>query len=129
MSSENITGPTVAWQELKGEKVRTNDDKDLGRIKNVSIYHLRIEKGSLKKRSFWIPKNLVDVFDGKHLWLKSNESELHQKYYYGEDPPGTDGSGSPLNKENVRIVNERMAGVPTEQADPNKEYKNIRDNQ
>ena len=34
-----------------------------------------------------------------------------------------------LNKENVRIVNERMAGVPTEQADPNKEYKNIRDNQ
>jgi len=26
MSSENITGPTVAWQELKGEKVRTNDE-------------------------------------------------------------------------------------------------------
>jgi hypothetical protein len=40
MSTENITGPTVAWRELKGEKVRTNDDKDLGKIKNVSLYHV-----------------------------------------------------------------------------------------
>ena len=127
MSSENITGPTVAWHELTGEKVRTNDDKDLGKIKNVSLYHLRVEKGRLKKRSFWIPKNLVDVYDGKHLWLKSDENDVHQKYYYGEDPPGIDDSGSPLNKEKVRILSERMAGVPTEQTDPNKEYKNIRD--
>ena len=67
------------------------------------------------------------MYDGKHLWLKSDENDIHQKYYYGENPTGTDNSDSPINKEKVRIVNERMAGVPTEQTDPNKEYKNIRD--
>jgi hypothetical protein len=66
---------------------------------------------------------LVDVYDGKHLWLKNDENDIHQKYYYGEDPPGTDDSGSALNKEKVRIVNEGMTGVPTEQTDLTKNTK------
>ena len=63
------------------------------------------------------------MYDGKHLWLKSDENDIHQKYYYGENPTGTDNSDSPINKEKVRIVNERMAGVPTEQTDLTKNTK------
>ena len=57
MPEENITGPTVLWSEIKDKKVKSNDGKTLGRIERISDNHFKIEKGSIKKKSFWIPKN------------------------------------------------------------------------
>ena len=57
---EDITGPTILWSDLNDKKVKSNDGKKLGKIKKISQNHIRIEKGSLGKKSFWIPKNLAD---------------------------------------------------------------------
>ena len=125
MPEENIAGPTVLWSELKDKKVKSNDDKKLGRIKRISDNHFKIEKGLVMKKSFWIPKNIADAYDGKYIWLSSNEEQIHDKFFYGEEPPESDQTGSPINK--IRLVNERMAGVSTEPADSSERYKNIRD--
>jgi hypothetical protein len=125
MPDENITGPTVLWSEIKDKKVKSNDDKTLGRIKRLSPSHFKVEKGSIKKSSFWVPKNLADAYDGKYLWLRSNEEQIHDKFFYGEEPPESDQTGSPI--ERLRFVNERMAGIPTKPKDSSEEYKNIRD--
>ena len=77
-------GPTILWSMLKGKKVITNDGKDLGEIKDVSDNYIRLEKGSIKKDKFWIPKYTADAFDGKHLWLLINEEELHSSHVYGD---------------------------------------------
>ncbi len=79
----------------------------------------------MRKKIFWVPKNLADAYDGKYLWLKSEEEQIHDKFLYGEEPPENDQNGSPIDR--VRLVKERMVGVPTEPADPSKPYKNIRD--
>jgi hypothetical protein len=125
MPEENIEGPTVLWSELKDKKVKSNDDKKLGRIKRISDNHFKIEKGLVSKKTFWIPKNIADAYDGKYVWLNSNEEQIHDKFFYGEEPPESDQTGSPINK--IRLVNERMAGVSTEPADSSERYKNIRD--
>jgi hypothetical protein len=125
MPEENIEGPTVLWSELKDKKVKSNDDKKLGRIKRISDNHFKIEKGLVSKKTFWIPKNIADAYDGKYIWLSSNEEQIHDKFFYGEEPPESDQTGSPINK--IRLVNERMAGVSTEPADSSERYKNIRD--
>ena len=83
-------GPTILWSMLKGKKVITNDGKDLGEIKDVSDNYIRLEKGSIKKDKFWIPKYTADAFDGKHLWLLINEEELHSSHVYGDESPGGD---------------------------------------
>jgi hypothetical protein len=44
---------------------------------------------------------------------------------YTEKSPKNDQTGSPVNR--VRLVKERMVGVPTEPEDSSKQYKNIRD--
>ena len=126
MPEENIAGPTVLWAEIKDKKVKSKDDKTLGRIKMISSSHFKIEKGGItKKKRFWLPKNLADAYDGKYLWLKSDEEQIHDKFLYGEKPPEEDGTGSPINK--VRLVKEGMAGISTQPADSSKPYKNIRD--
>ena len=125
MPEENITGPTVLWSELKDKKVTSKDGKTLGRIEKISDNHFKIEKGSIKKKSFWIPKNEADAYDGKHIWLTSNEEQIHDKFFYGEEPPDSDQTGSPINR--IRLVNERMTGVPSEPEDSSERYRNIRD--
>ena len=65
MAENNIEGPTVLWGELKGKKVKSNDGKDLGDIDKISQNYIKLEKGTIKKEKFWVPKYLADAFDGK----------------------------------------------------------------
>ncbi len=79
-------GPTILWNMLKGKKVKSNDGKDVGEIKEISLNFLRLEKGTISKDKFWIPKYVADAFDGKTLWLLVSEEELLGKYFYGSEP-------------------------------------------
>ena len=124
MPEENITGPTILWSDLDDVEVKSNDGKKLGKIKKISQNHFRVEKGSIGKKSFWMPKNLADAYDGDCLWLTNNENEIHDKFLYGEEP-SIDEKITPV--ERIKVVNERMKGVPTEKQDSSERYKNIRD--
>ena len=124
MPEENIAGPIVLWSDLKEKKVKTNDGKKLGKIERITQNHFRIEKGSIGKKSFWVPKNFADAYDGEYLWLTNNEEEIRDKFFYGEEPSADDQIPS---GEGVKIVKERMAGMPTKPEDSSERYKNVRD--
>ena len=124
MPEEKITGPTVLWTDLDDVKVKSNDGKKLGKIKKISQNHFRVEKGSIGKKSFWVPKNLADAYDGDYLWLTNNEEEIHDKFLYGEEP-SVDDKITPI--ERIKMVNERMKGIPTDKRDSSEQYKNMRD--
>jgi hypothetical protein len=123
MSEENVTGPTILWTDLDDVKVKSNDGQKLGKIKKISANHFRVEKGSLKKTSYWVPKNLADVYDGEYLWLSNNEEEIQDKFLYGEEPSNHEGATS----ERIKVVKERMKGIPSRQDDTSARYKNVRD--
>jgi hypothetical protein len=124
MPEENIVGPTVLWSELKNTKVKSNDGKKLGKIKKISQNHFRIEKGSVGKKSFWVPKNLADAYDGEYLWLSNNEEEIRGKFFYGEEPSVDE---QIVSSEGIKVVKERVAGIPTQPSDQSDRYKNVRD--
>jgi len=124
MPEENIAGPTVLWSELKNKKVKSNDGKKLGKIKKISQNHFRIEKGSVGKKSFWVPKNLADAYDGEYIWLSNNEEEIRGKFFYGEEPSVDE---QIVSSEGIKVVKERMVGIPTQPPDQSDRYKNVRD--
>jgi len=123
-------GPTILWSMLKGKKVKSNDGKDVGDIKEVAENFLRLEKGTVKKDKFWIPKYVADAYDDKTLWLLIDDGEIHSKYRNGsESPPaggqyasefeafkktpyGQKAAYGPDSDQNVRVV---------------EDYKNVRD--
>jgi hypothetical protein len=137
-------GPTVLWNMLKGKKVTTNDGEDVGEIKEISQNFLRIEKGTINKDKYWIPKYLADAYDGKRLWLLVSEEHLLPRYLYGEEPPaeqytkdyetfktGPDGQKGPSRTDydqTVRVIDERPTKATiTQQEDTETGYKNVRD--
>jgi hypothetical protein len=73
---------------LKGKKVKTNDGKDIGEIKQVSQNFLRLEKGTVKKDKFWIPKYVADAYDGNTLWLLASKDDILDIYHHGFEPSG-----------------------------------------
>jgi hypothetical protein len=123
---------------LKGKKVKSNDGKDVGEIKEISLNFLRLEKGTISKDKFWIPKYIADAFDGKTLWLLVSEEELLGKYLYGSEPSADQYSkdfetsyGQKITflsdlDQNVRVIEEKTAGVESK-AEKGTDYKNIRD--
>ena len=149
-SSQTLTtpskneGPTVLWNMLKGKKVKTNDGKNVGEIKEISQNFLRIEKGTISKDKYWIPKYLADAYDGKSLWLLVSEEHLLQRYLYGEEPPAEQytkdfetfktsphGQKAPSHTDydqSVRVIDERpTSGTITQQEDTETGYKSVRD--
>jgi hypothetical protein len=129
---------------LKGKKVKTNDGKDVGEIKEISQNFLRIEKGTISKDKFWIPKYVADAYDGKTLWLLVSEEHLLQRYLYGEEPPAEQytkdfetfktsphGQKAPSRTDydqSVRVIDERpTSGTITQQEDTETGYKSVRD--
>ena len=140
MAANNIEGPTVLWGELKGRKVKSNDGKDLGDIDKISQNYIKLEKGTIKKEKFWVPKYLADAFDGKVLWLLTGEDETRAKFQYGEEPPteqyendfgsfktSSYGQNRTWDADRVSVTPERTIGIPTKPADSNEDYKNVRD--
>jgi hypothetical protein len=142
-SSKN-EGPTVLWNMLKGKEVKTNDGEDVGDIEEISQNFIRIEKGTLKKDKYWIPKYLADAYDGKRLWLLVSEDHLLQRYLYGEESPaeqytkdyetfktGPYGQKAPSRTDydqTVLVVDERpTSGTITQPEETETGYKNVKD--
>src|SRR5919107_5876153 len=82
----DISGPSILWDEMKDKKVKSTDGENLGKIEKISQNHIMIEEGLIKKKKFWIPKFLADVYDGKFLWLDIKKEEVKQRYYYDREP-------------------------------------------
>jgi hypothetical protein len=129
-------GPKMLWEQLKGKKVKTNDGQDLGEIKELTPEYVRLEKGIVSKEKFWIPKYVVDAYDGKALWLLVSGDDIAKGYSYTSQPAkeqyvrefetfrstphGKKAVYLPDFEQNIRVTEER-AGTQGEG------YRNIRD--
>jgi len=99
---------------------------------------LRLEKGTFSKDKFWIPKYIVDTFDGKNVWLSVNEEEVKGTYLFGQEPSAeqftrdfevfrkTKGIDV-YNSEGVRVRTSNAQEEESVERSSSNEYKNIRD--
>lgn len=131
----DISGPSILWDEMKDKTVKSVDGEKMGKIEKISQNHIMIEEGLIKKKKFWIPKFLADVYDGKFLWLDIKKEELRQRYYYDQEPAESqyDLDRSEFNtkygKNKSTSSNEKIRlkeGVEVK-TKSKKGYKNIRD--
>ena len=132
---DTVGGPTILWDEMKNKKVKSVDGKSLGKIEKIAQNHIMIEEGLLKKKRFWIPKFVADVYDGKFVWLDIKQEEIKDRYYYDTEPASSQYDlditeyNTKYGKNKSNISNEKIKlkeGVELE-SDPQKGYKNVRD--
>lgn len=128
-------GPTILWQQLKDKKVKTNDGKDLGEIKEVTEGYLRLEKGLVNKDKYWIPKYVADAYDGKVLWLLVSSDDIAKGFSYSTQPAGEQYTqefetfrATPYGQKATYLPDfDQKIRMTEERAGRQEDYKNIRD--
>ena len=63
---------------IKKEARGIEDETDLGEVQEVGTEYILTKKGTIDGDKFYIPKNLVERFDGHTVWFKLTEEESHQ---------------------------------------------------
>ena len=78
MSSANSNN--IDWDEVVKKEARGIDDADFGEVQLTMGDTVVTEKGVTDKKRFYLPKNLVDKFDGHTIWFRIPEDEAYNKY-------------------------------------------------
>jgi hypothetical protein len=65
-------------QTLKKEARGIGDDADFGEVQDISREYVITQKGIVDKERYYIPKNLLERFDGDTVYFKITKDEAKQ---------------------------------------------------
>jgi hypothetical protein len=73
----NITN----WDEIVKKEARGINDYDLGEVHEVQAETVVTKKGVVDKDKFFLPKNLVERFDGDKVWflITKEDAQTYRK--------------------------------------------------
>ena len=91
----------MSWDKAIDKKVKTSDDKDLGKVQSITRDYIQTKEGTIGKNYYYIPKYYMQGYDGDHLWVSLTKDEVKSKFE-GEKDPGASKFETPeyLEKEN-----------------------------
>jgi hypothetical protein len=70
----------VDWDQVVKKEARGINDADFGEVQLTIGDTVLTEKGITDKNRFYLPKNLVDRFDGHTIWFNITEDEANNTY-------------------------------------------------
>jgi hypothetical protein len=85
----NNTIATINWNDVIKQDTRSIDDVDLGKVKGLFEPFIVIERGTINKEKFYIPKSVIEKYDAGVLFFGITEQEA-KDIYMRETPPTED---------------------------------------
>ena len=110
MSNSN----NIDWDDVIKKEARGSDDEDLGEVKETDGDYVIVQKGVINKEKFYIPKNMVESYDGSVLRFNVSKEEVRNRFM-GESPPVADQYSSPSSSyRDTDVRDEDTANVSKE---------------
>jgi hypothetical protein len=106
---------TVFWDNLKGKKVKSNDDEDLGKVKVVGPHYVEVQEGLIGKKRYFIPKYYFESFDGEKLHVSLSKDGIKEKWKRGSPPSESEVESQAYLEHKKRVDEEQpqfVDGVP-----------------
>jgi uncharacterized protein (TIGR02271 family) len=73
-------GHVTDWNEVMKKEARGRNDADLGEVMEVKDNIVVIERGTLKKEKFYLPKSIPHGFNGHTLLFDITEEEAKERF-------------------------------------------------
>src|SRR5918994_1024161 len=77
MSSSSII---LSWNEAKDKKVKSSDEKDLGKVYNATKDYIEIKEGRIGKKTYFVPKYFVQGYDGDNIWISLEKEDVKRRF-------------------------------------------------
>ena len=85
-SARDNETPNLNWSEVVKKEARGQNGEDLGEVQDVGDTYVLVQRGIINKDKFYLPKYLVEGYDGKVLWFKVTEEEAKATFIRDEAP-------------------------------------------
>jgi hypothetical protein len=70
----------LSWDKAKGKNAKSINEKEIGKIEEISQDYIQIKKGIVDKDYFFVPKYFVEGYDGDDIILSLTEDEIKTKF-------------------------------------------------
>jgi hypothetical protein len=70
----------VSTRDVIKKEARGSDDCDLGEIQEVDQTYVITQKENVNREKYFLPKNLVERYDGHSLVFRTNKDEARSKF-------------------------------------------------
>jgi hypothetical protein len=80
----------ISWDKAIGKKVKSSDDKDLGKIHSITKDYIQTKGGLVSKNYYYIPKYYIQGYDGDHLWVSPTRDEVKSRFEKEKEPHPTE---------------------------------------
>jgi hypothetical protein len=78
----------IDWNDVIKKEARGSNDEDLGEVQEVGQDYVLVKKGMINKDKFYIPKNMVESYDGDVVRFSISEEDAKSRFL-GDYPPSS----------------------------------------
>src|SRR5919199_2839017 len=79
---------TIDWSDVIKKEARGSNDEDLGEVQEVGDNYVLVQRGLVNKDKFYIPKDMVESYDGGVLRFSISEEDAKSRFS-GDYPPSS----------------------------------------
>ena len=106
---------SVPWEKLKGKKVRSKDNSDMGKVEEVAPHFVKVKEGLVGKKRYFIPKYYIEYFDGDKLQTSLSKDEIKSKWERNSPPSESEIQTQEYQEQKKKVDEEKpqfLHGVP-----------------
>ena len=104
---------SIDWSDVIKKEARGSNDEDLGEVHEVGEDYILVQRGLINKDKFYIPKDMVESYDGDILRFSISEEDAKSRFLGDSPPPTTANKG-------VRKAEETVVPITEERLDASK---------
>jgi hypothetical protein len=76
------------WNDIIKKEARGTNDEDLGEVQEVGDSYVLTKKGLINRDKFYLPKYLVEGYDGEVIRFRVSEEEAKNSFVRDSAPTG-----------------------------------------
>jgi uncharacterized protein (TIGR02271 family) len=88
ISSVSNKNEGLDWNDVIKKEARGSNDDDLGEVQEVGNTYVLTQKGLISKNKFYLPKYLVEGYDGDVVRFRISEEEAKNSFVRDSAPAG-----------------------------------------
>lgn len=102
----------VSWDKAIDKKVKSNDDKDLGKVEAITNDYIQTKEGLVSKNYYYIPKYYLSGYDGDNLWVSLTKDEVKSRFERENAPEPSEWNTPEYTRRKEEVVT-RYPDFPT----------------
>jgi uncharacterized protein (TIGR02271 family) len=77
----------IDWNDVIKKEARGSGDEDLGEVQETGQDYVLVQRGTINKEKFYIPKDMVESYDGSVLRFRISEEDARSRFLRDSPPP------------------------------------------